>query len=258
VVLMRYDSFQLRDKVALVTGPTQGIGEALALGLADAGCHLALASRGVEGLEQVAAKVREREREAFVVPTDVTEVPRIERMAEEVRERFGRIDVLVPNAGWTATTPALEVTEEEYDRTANTSLKGVFFTCQAVGRIMVAQGHGKVVLIGSTLAQTAFVGRSVYCAIKAGIHQLTRALATEWGPKGVHVNCVAPCITETPTRRKLFENPEYRDWVLREKLLAGRWAQPGDHLGAVLFLASPLSDMVMGHVLYVDGGWTIH
>jgi 2-deoxy-D-gluconate 3-dehydrogenase len=90
------------------------------------------------------------------------------------------------------------------------------------------------------------------------VHQLTRCLATEWGPRGVYVNCVAPCITETPTRRNLFETPGYRDWILREKLLTGRWAQPTDHVGAVLFLASPLSDMVLGHVLFVDGGWTIH
>ena len=253
-----YASFQLRDKVALVTGPTMGIGEALANGLAEAGCHLALASRNREALDRVAEQVRARDRAALVVPTDVTDVPQIRAMAERVRQEFGRIDVLVNNAAWTSTTPALDVTEEQYDRTFDTSLKGMFFTCQAVGRIMVEQRGGKIINIGSTLAVSAFAGRSVYGAVKAGVRQLTRVLATEWGPRGVHVNCVAPCVTETPTRRNLFDNPEYRDWVLREKFVSGRWAQPEDHIGAVLFLASPLSDMVMGHVLFVDGGWTIH
>jgi 2-dehydro-3-deoxy-D-gluconate 5-dehydrogenase len=253
-----YTSFRLRDRVALVTGPTMGIGEVLADALAEAGCHLALASRDREKLEAVAERVRARDRHALVVPTDVTVVSELRAMAEQVRHEFGRIDVLVNNAAWTSTTPALEITEEEYDRTFDTLLKGTFFACQAVGRIMIEQRQGKIVNIGSTLATSAFARRAHYGAAKAGIHQLTRVLATEWGPSGVHVNCVAPCVTETPTRRNLFDNPEYRDWVLKEKFLTGRWAQPEDHVGAVLFLASPLSDMVMGHVLFVDGGWTIH
>jgi 2-dehydro-3-deoxy-D-gluconate 5-dehydrogenase len=253
-----YSSFQLQDKVAIVTGPTQGIGAALVVALAEAGCHLALASRNQQGLEAAAERVRAVGRRALVVPTDLTQVPQIQAMAEKVRQEFGQVDILVNNAAWTATAPALDVTEEEYDRTADTSLKGLFFTSQAVGRIMLEQRHGKIINIGSTLGLTAFAGRSVYGAVKAGVHQLTRALATEWGPGGVQVNCIAPCVTETPTRRNLFANPEYREWILKEKLVTGRWAQPQDHVGAVLFLASPLSDMVMGHVLFVDGGWTIH
>ena len=253
-----YSSFQLANKVAIVTGPTFGIGETLALALADAGCHLALASRNVPALEAVAEQVRARGRQALVVPTDVTVVPQISAMAAAVHKEFGQIDILLNNAAWTDTTPAVDVTEEEYDRTADTSLKGLFFSCQAVGRIMLEQQRGKIINLGSTLAATGFRGRSVYAAVKAGVHQLTRALATEWGPGGVHVNCVAPCITETATRRNLFADADYRNWILREKLVSGRWAQPQDHVGAVLFLASPLSDMVMGHVLFVDGGWTIH
>ena len=253
-----YSSFQLRDKIAIVTGAAMGIGEVLAIGLAEAGCHLALADLNREGLEAVAERVRSLDRRALVVPTDVTRVADIQAMAERVRQELGRVDVLVNNAGWTSTTPVLEITEEEYDRTVDTLLKGTFFTCQAVGRIMVEQGRGKIINVGSTLAIAAFARRAHYNAAKAGVHQLTRSLATELGPMGVHVNCIAPCVTETPTRRNLFDDPEYREWILREKLLTGRWAQPQDHLGAVLFLASPLSDMVMGHVLFVDGGWTIH
>ncbi len=253
-----YDAFGLRDRVALVTGAGSGIGQALALGLADAGCHLALADLDTAGLMAAADQVRERGQRALAMPTDVRQVAQIEALVEATRAQLGRIDVLVTAAGWTGTTPAEEVTEEEYDHTADTLLRGVFFTCQAVGKVMLAQRQGKIILIGSTLAETAFRGRAVYGALKAGVHALTRALATEWGPRGVHVNCIAPCVTETPTRRNLFDNPDYRRWVLDEKLLTGRWAQPTDHVGAVLFLASPLSDMVLGHVLFVDGGWTIH
>jgi 2-deoxy-D-gluconate 3-dehydrogenase len=251
-------AFQLRDQIAVVTGAASGIGQALALGLADAGCHLALADLDAAGLAATAEQVRARDRRALVAPTDVTQLAQLEALAASTQQAFGRIDILVTAAGWTGTTPAEAVTEAEYDRTADTLLRGTFFTCQAIGKVMLAQGRGKIITIGSTLAVTAFPGRAVYGALKAAVHQLTRCLATEWGPRGVYVNCVAPCITETPTRRNLFETPGYRDWILREKLLTGRWAQPTDHVGAVLFLASPLSDMVLGHVLFVDGGWTIH
>jgi len=217
-----------------------------------------LADLDLAGAEDTAARARERGRPALAVQTDVTSLASIETLVAATRREYGRIDVLVTVAGWTGTTPAEAVTEEEYDRTADTLLRGTFFTCQAVGKVMLEQGSGKIITIGSTLATTAFPGRAIYGALKAGVHQLTRGLATEWGPRGVHVNCIAPCITETPTRRNLFEAPGYRDWILNEKLLAGRWAQPDDHVGACLFLASPLSDMVMGHVLYVDGGWTVH
>ena len=123
---------------------------------------------------------------------------------------------------------------------------------------MVQQGSGKIINIGSTLGEVAFTERSVYAAAKAGVHQLTRALALEWAHHGVYVNAVAPCITETTTRRQLMERPGYKEWATSQMLPIRRWAQPDDMLGAVLFLASSLSNMVVGHVLMVDGGWTIH
>ncbi|RZW14805.1 MAG: SDR family oxidoreductase, partial [Desulfobulbaceae bacterium] len=111
--------------------------------------------------------------------------------------------------------------------------------------------------IGSNLAEVAFRGRCAYSAAKAGMHHLTRALANEWASKGINVNGVAPCITETPTRRELLQRPGYKDWAL-EQLPVGRWAQTEDIIGATLFLCSSLADMVVGHILMVDGGWTIH
>jgi len=251
-------SFGLQDQVAIVTGASQGIGQALAVGLAQAGAHVALVARSVPGLEATAAQIEALGRRAAVVPADLTDVGQIQAMVDKVHAAFGRIDILVNDAAWTATVPALEVTEEQWDRTLDTSLKGLFFTSQAVARVMAAQGRGKMVNIGSDFGTVVFKERSVYCAAKAAVHHLTRALALEWAPLGIHVNAIAPCITETPTRRNLFERPGYREWVTGQMLPIGRWAQPEDMLGAVLFLASSLSDMVVGHVLAVDGGWTLH
>lgn len=251
-------SFGLQDQVAIVTGASQGIGHALAVGLAEAGAHVALVARTVPKLEAVASEIEALDRKALVVPTDLTDVAQIEAMVTKVHETFGRIDILVNNAAWTDTVPALEVTEEEWDRTMDTSLRGLFFTSQAVARIMIEQGRGKIINTGSSFGVVVFKGRSVYAAAKAAVHHLTRALALEWAAHGVNVNAVGPCITETPTRRHLFERPGYVDWITGEMLPIQRWAQPEDMVGAVLFLSSHLSDMVVGHVLMVDGGWTIH
>jgi 2-deoxy-D-gluconate 3-dehydrogenase len=254
----KYASFGLADQVAVVTGASQGIGRTIAIGLAEAGCHVALVSRTVPKLEEVAAEIEAMGRKALVVPTDLTDVGQIQTMATQVHQTFGQINILVNNAAWTDTVPAIEVTEAEWDKTLGTSLKGLFFTSQAVGGIMIEQGRGKIINVGSTFGKVGFRGRSVYAAVKAGVHHLTRALALEWASHGVYVNAIGPCATETPTRREIFARPGFRDWLTGEMLPIGRWAQPEDMVGAVLFLSSHLSDMVVGHVLMVDGGWTIH
>ena len=253
-----WSSFGLEDKVAIVTGASQGIGLTLANALAQAGADVALVSRTRSDLEVVAKEIEAAGRKALVVPADIQDVSQIRKLVDTVHTTFGKIDILINNAAWTATVEALEATEEQWDQTLDTSLKAVFFACQAVAKIMIQQGHGKIVNIGSTLGRTAFARRSVYGAAKAGVHQLTRVLALEWAAKGINVNAVAPCITETPTRRELFERPGYKEWATGQMLPIGRWAQPEDLIGATLFLSSSLSDMVVGHVLMVDGGWTIH
>ncbi len=253
-----WTSFGLENKIAIVTGASQGIGRDLAIGLAEAGAHVALVSRNQSALEEVASEIMALDRKALVIPRDLTDVSQIRAMVKQVDDTFGKIDILINNAAWTDTVPALEVTEKEWDQTLDTSLKALFFVSQAVARIMIPQGHGKIVNIGSTFGQVTFKGRSVYAAAKAGVHHLTRALAYEWASEGINVNAVAPCVTETPTRRKLLERPGYKEWVLGEMLPIRRWAQPEDLVGATLFLCSSLSDMMVGHVMMVDGGWTIH
>ena len=253
-----YHSFGLEDKVAIVTGSSQGIGRSLAIGLAEAGVDVALVSRTQSALEEVASEIQALGRRALVRPTDLRDVSQIRSMVKQVHNSFGKIDILVNNAAWTDTVEALKVTEKEWDQTLDTSLKAIFFASQAVAHIMISQGGGKIINIGSTFGQVAFKGRSVYAAAKAGVHHLTRALAYEWAPKGIHVNAIAPCVTETPTRRQLLQRPGYKEWARGEMLPVKRWAQPEDFIGATLFLCSSLSDMVVGHVLMVDGGWTIH
>jgi 2-dehydro-3-deoxy-D-gluconate 5-dehydrogenase len=258
---MDYSSFELRDKIAIVTGASQGIGRAIAIGLAKAGAHIVLAKHPVgrhDEIQQVQSEIEALGRRAIVVPTDVSDVAQIQALMDKTKETFGRIDILINNAGWTGTTLAIDVTEEEFDRTIASSLKSVFFACQAAARVMIPQGGGRIVNIGSNFGEIAFRMRSVYAAAKAGVHHLSRALSLEWAKDGVVVNVVAPCITETASRKNILERPGYKEWVTTEMIPRGRWNQPEDLVGAVLFLSSQMADMVVGHVLMVDGGWTIH
>lgn len=260
-VTVDYSSFGLTDKIAIVTGASQGIGRAIAIGLAQAGAHLVLAKhpdQRHDEIKQVQAAIESLGRRVVIVLTDVAQVSQVRTMVDTAKDSFGRLDILVNNAGWTGTTPALDVTEDEYDRTMSSSLKSVFFACQAAARVMIPQGGGRIINIGSNFGVVGFKTRSVYAAAKAGVHHLSRALSLEWAKHGVLVNVVAPCITETASRKVILERPGYKEWATNEMIPRGRWNQPEDLVGAVLFLSSHLSDMVVGHVLMVDGGWTIH
>lgn len=258
---MDYSSFGLKDRIAVVTGASQGIGRAIALGFAEAGAHVVLAKHPVgnmDAIEKVRSEIEGLGRQALIVKTDVAQPAQLTALMEAAKARFGRIDILVNNAGWTGTTPAIDVTEEEYDKTMDASLKSVFFACQAAARIMLPQGKGRIINIGSNFGEVGFKKRAVYAAAKAGVHHLSRALSLEWAHDGVVVNVVAPCITETESRKNILERPGYKEWATGEMIPRGRWNQPEDLVGSVLFLASDMADMIVGHVLMVDGGWTIH
>ena len=261
---MDYSSFELKDKIAIVTGPSQGIGRAVALGLAQAGCHMVLAEHPTlnqDALKEVVCEIEAMGRKVLVVPTDIGSVAQIRALVDKTKEVFGRLDVMVNNASWTCTGPAIDATEEDYDGTMDTNAKSVFFACQAAARVMIPQGGGRIINIGSNFAVSAFRTRAIYAGAKAAVHQLSRALSLEWAKDGVVVNVVAPCITETPSRKPILDKPGYKDWATgaNGKLASGRWNQPDDLVGAVLFLAAPhLSAQVVGHILMVDAGWTIH
>jgi 2-deoxy-D-gluconate 3-dehydrogenase len=259
--LQDYSSFGLKDKIAVVTGASQGIGRAIAIGLAHAGAHLVLAKYPGPRMDEIRDLQHEIEalgRQALIVPTDVNKVEDCRSLMEQTVAKFGRIDILVNNASWTGTGDAIDVTEEEYDKTFDASVKSVFFASQAAARVMLPQGEGRIILIGSNFGEVAFKKRAVYAAAKAAVHQLAKALSLEWAHQGVLVNTVAPCITETESRKNILERPGYKEWATKEMIPRGRWNQPEDLVGAVLFLSSKFADMIVGHTLMVDGGWTIH
>ncbi|CAN5614729.1 2-dehydro-3-deoxy-D-gluconate 5-dehydrogenase KduD [soil metagenome] len=258
---MDYSSFGLKDKIAIVTGASQGIGKAIALGLAEAGAHVVLAKHPgprMEEIEAVRSEIVAMGRRAMIVQTDVGVVSEVQALMDATVAEFGRIDILVNNAGWTGTNDALDVTEEEFDKTVSSSLKSVFFASQAAARVMLPQGGGRIIQIGSNFGVIAFKKRAVYAAVKAAVHHLAKALSLEWAHQGVLVNVVAPCITETESRKNILEKPGYKEWATQQMIPRGRWNQPQDLVGAVLFLSSPFADMIVGHTLMVDGGWTIH
>jgi 2-deoxy-D-gluconate 3-dehydrogenase len=254
---MDFPEFSLTNKIALVTGASRGIGRYLAAGLAHYGADLIITGRTVSQLEEAAQEIRRLGRRCLVVPMDITQKADIEKGVDQAFRHFGRIDILVNNAGINIPKPALEVTEEDWRRVMDSNLTGLFFCCQAVGRIMVNQKSGKIINISSQTGTVAIQWRAAYCSSKAGVNLLTKVLALEWGPHNINVNAVAPTFIETPMTRPMLENQAFREMVLN-KILLGRVGQPKDVLGAVIYLASAASDLVTGHVLLVDGGWTAH
>ncbi len=234
---MDFPEFSLTDKVALVTGASRGIGRYLAAGLARYGADLIITGRTVSQLEEAAQEIRQQGRRCLVVPMDITRKADIEKGVEQAFRHFGRIDILVNNAGINIPKPALEVTEEDWRRVIDSNLTGLFFCCQAVGRIMVNQKSGKIINISSQTGTVAIQWRAAYCSSKAGVNLLTKELALEWGPYNINVNAVAPTFIETPMTRPMLENQAFREMVL-SKILLGRVGQPKDVLGAVIYLAS--------------------
>jgi NAD(P)-dependent dehydrogenase (short-subunit alcohol dehydrogenase family) len=247
------NQFDLTGKVAVVTGASEGIGEAIALGLADVGADTVLCSRRKEKLDQVKVEIEKMGRRAEVFAMDVSHLKEIENLKEFVLQKFGRADILVNNAAFTVTKPAWEVTEEEWDVMIDTGFKGLFFCCQKIGSIMQKQKYGKIINLSSTFSRSIIKGRSVYGGIKAGVSHLTEALAFEWASEGIRVNAIGPTAVRTPTREDTLKGERLQNVISRIPL--GRLAVPDDLIGAAIFLSSPASDFVTGHTLFVDGGW---
>ncbi len=189
---MNYSSFELNDKVAIVTGASQGIGRAIALGLAEAGAHVVLAKHPgprMTEIEEVKAQIEGMGRKAIIVQTDVAVVAEVQALMDKTVAEFGKIDILVNNAGWTGTNDALDVTEEEFDKTVAASLKSVFFASQAAARVMIPQGGGRIIQIGSNFGVVAFKKRALYAAVKAAVHHLAKGLSLEWASAGSAGEC---------------------------------------------------------------------
>ena len=249
--------FSLSGKVALVTGAARGLGYEIALALATYGADLVVCDLTLADLDNVKEAIEGLGRKAVCVKADVTKIREIQAMADAAVERYGHIDILVNNAGINITQDAVDVTEEAWDKVLGINLKGVFFCAQAVGRVMIKQKSGRIINISSQTGAVAIPKRAAYCASKGGVNQLTKLLALEWAPFGVNVNAVAPTFLETPFTENMFRNEAFYKYCL-DNIPLGRIGKPADVTGAVIYLASPASALVTGHVLAVDGGWTIH
>jgi NAD(P)-dependent dehydrogenase (short-subunit alcohol dehydrogenase family) len=251
-------SFRLDGRLAVITGASQGIGRAFALAYSRAGAEVVLVSRGREKLLEVQRAVETARGRAHVICTDVSKIEDIRQMERGVSKLIEGRDiglVLVNCAGFGFTKPALEVTEEDWDKVLDVHAKGTFFCCQEFGRRMIDRGYGKIINLSSTWSASTDLGKSVYGAAKAGVSYLTAGLSTEWAPLGVRVNAIAPTSTLTESTSLAFRENEARVERLRSRIKLGRFAEPSDLVGAALFLASPASDFISGHTLFVDGGW---
>ncbi len=249
--------FDLSGKVAVVTGAGRGMGYHIALALARYGVDLVVCSRTLSELEKVAAEIKTLGRRVLIQRVDVTKIPEIHAMVEASLKTFGHIDLLVNNAGMNIPQWAEDVTEEAWDKVFDINLKGAFFCAQAVGKVMIQQKKGKIINVSSQSGSVGLIMRSAYCASKGGLNLLTKVLALEWAKHNILVNAIAPTFIETPMTKPMLEKKEFHDYVMGNIVL-GRLARFEDVIGAVIYLASEASNMVTGHVLLIDGGWTAH
>ncbi len=248
------NKFRLDDKVSVVTGASRGIGLAMAEALAGAGSDLVIVGRQIETLEPVAQRIaNESGRQVLPIQANVGVLDDIERIVNQTMDGFGKINVLVNNAGINARRPAEEYTEADWDAVTDVNLKGTFFLTQACGKVMIQQKGGKII---NTLSLTSAIGLPTvvaYTAAKGGLTQLTKLLAVEWAVHNIQVNGIAPGFIRTELTRPVREDSR-NQWALN-RTPAYRWGEPEDLAGATIFLASAASDFITGQVLFVDGGF---
>ena len=250
---MALNLFRLDGRVALVTGGDKGLGQGMAVALAQAGADVAIVSRSGQNDATLAA-VEAAGRRGLSLTADLAQVSAAETVVARTVRELGRLDILVNNAG-TIRRAEAEATElDDFMAVLDVNLVGVWALSQAAGRVMLAQGHGKIINIASVLTFQGGIRVPAYTASKHAVAGLTKALANEWSARGVNVNAIAPGYMATDNTRALRDDPERSRQILG-RIPAGRWGAPEDLAGAAVFLASHASDYVHGHVLVVDGGW---
>ena len=250
---MILDSFRLDGKVALVTGASIGLGQAIAAALAEAGADVACHGN-THSPRATCEAITKIGKQAFPVTGDLSAGETPARLSEKTIEHFGQLDILVNNAGTIRRAPAVDYSEDDWQKVIEVNLSSVFRLSQLAGRHMIERGSGKILNIASLLSFQGGITVPAYAASKGGVAQLTKALANEWAVKGVNINAIAPGYMRTDNTRAL-QQAETRNRQIVERIPAGRWGEPTDLAGAAVFLCSAASDYVNGHLLVVDGGW---
>ncbi|MDA8306743.1 MAG: glucose 1-dehydrogenase [Deltaproteobacteria bacterium] len=253
---MNNELFDLSGRVALVTGASKGLGKAFAVALASAGADIALHARNIDDLKAVKSLIETRGRRAEIFYTDVLDKACIDDSVASTLETFGQIDILVNNAGVNVRKPVLELSADEWDMVLNTNLRGYFLMARAVVPAMLSRGSGKVINVASIFGAVALPTQLAYASSKGGVMQMTKVMALEWAKQGVQVNAIGPTYFETPLVAQLRNDPERYQFIV-DRTPAGRWGQPEELAGLIIFLASRGSDFITGQTIFIDGGWTI-
>ena len=245
--------FDLTDRVALVTGASRGLGKAMAIALAQAGADVALSARSSDRLKQVSNEIRKFGRKALVFPGDVSKETQVKQVVDAARKAFGKIDILINNAGVWGGSYFVRLTKEAWDRVVDVNMTGSFLVAKAVGRVMLKQRSGKIINIASILGMKGSPQAIAYCAAKGALIQMTRVMAIELAAAGVQVNAIAPGFFATDmTRGYIEDQPALKQYVAR--IPSGRYGQPQDLAGLVVFLASQASNHITGQTIVIDGG----
>ncbi len=252
---MSLDMFNLDGKVAVVTGGSRGFGKAMALGLADAGADVVVASRTQADLDAVAEEIKGKGRKSMAIATDMLDKASIENMADKAFEEFGKIDILINNAGQGDTCPFTKLKEEQWDMILNINLKGYFLTTQAVGKYMVKAKSGRVINISSAMGEAPLGYMAPYAASKGGINSMTKSLAQEWAPLGITVNAIAPSYFATDINKDSMAD-ETTSKIIMSKTPVRRWGKVEELIGIINYLASDASSYMTGSIIALDGGWT--
>ena len=250
---MNLDRFNLNDRVALVTGAATGLGAAIAVALAEAGAGV-MCHGNTRSPESTCGRIISAGGVAHAVTGDLSNAETPKDLIDKTLERFGRIDILINNAGTIRRAPAVDYSDDDWAAVIEVNLTSVFRLSKLAGREMLKNSRGKIVNIASLLSFQGGITVPAYAAAKGGVAQLTKALANEWAKHGINVNAIAPGYMRTANTAAL-QADETRNRQILERIPAGRWGEPEDLAGAAVFLSSSASDYVNGHVLVVDGGW---
>jgi len=249
------DLFDLSGKVAVVTGTSRGLGQYFARALAKAGADLVITSRKLSSLAEFKQEIESLGRRALPVQLDVLSQSDIENMVQTTIKEYGKIDILINNAGLNIRKPTTEVTSQDWDTVLDTNLKGSFFCAQAVAKEMIKRNYGRIINVGSCTCVFGMEGIAAYTASRGAILAMTRSLAAEWGKFGITLNVLAPGWFKTAQNAVLYENKEWLNYIT-ERIPLNRPGQPHDLDGAVIFLASDASEYITGQMIMIDGGFT--